>query len=112
VGSSMAVVPLPMLILPAQAQAMPHGRSKASRGHVSDTHTPVQTLGTHKGSQWQLRLLRSTAWVLQVACCSASKIWMGVLSVCACLSVSVSLSVSACQSCVCVFLLHALHHLI
>jgi len=61
VGSSMTMVPLPMLTLPAQAQATLDGRSKASRGHVSDPHRPAQILGTHKDIQQQLRLLRSTA---------------------------------------------------
>jgi len=60
-SSSMAMVPLPMLTLPAQAQAMLDGHSKASRGHVSDPHRPAQILGTHKDIQQQLRLLRSTA---------------------------------------------------
>lgn len=104
VGSnSMAMVPLLMLTLPAQAQAVLDGRSKASRGHVSDTHTPLQMLKTHKDRQQQLRLLRRSAWVLQVACCSASKISMRVLSVCTCLSKSTSLSVFASLSCVCAF---------
>ncbi len=97
-GSSMAMVPLLMLTLPTQAQAMLDGRSKASRGHVSDTHTPAQILGTHKDSQEQLRLLRRTAWVLQVGCCSASKIWMRAclclcLPVCTCLLVCIFISV-------------------
>ena len=72
-SSSVAMVPLLMLTLPARAQAMLDGHSKASRDHVSDSHTPVQILGTHKDIQEQLRLLRRTAWVLQVACCSALK---------------------------------------
>ena len=73
-SSSMAMVPLPMLTLPAQAQAMLDGHSKVSRGHVSDPHTPAQMLGTHKDIQQQLRLLCKNAWVSQVACCSASKV--------------------------------------
>lgn len=73
-SSSMAMVPLPMLTLPAQAQAMLDGRFKASRDHIPDTHTPVQAIRPHKHSQEQLRLLCRTAWVLQVACCSASKV--------------------------------------
>ena len=102
-GSSMAIMRLPVLILPAQAQAMLDGRSKASRGHVSDTHTPVQILGTRKDSQQQLRLLRRTAWVLQVGCCSACKIWMRArlclcLPVCMCLLVCIFI----CVLCLCV----------